>query len=91
MTEHSTHGPGSKCPKELMTEALCKTERFAILVETITEKLHEAIHVLPAGNQRERELFHCWMLLITVGETHAAIDTDLHAVNAAIATRGAAA
>jgi ATP-dependent protease HslVU (ClpYQ) peptidase subunit len=67
-------------PLDLMSKTLCRNERLAALLETATDKLHDAIYEMAPGETRDRELYQTWMLLITARENHASIDREFHDV-----------
>lgn len=65
-------------PLDLLSNAQCANERLGALLETISEKLNEAIYEMAPGEAREREFYHCWLLLTTARENHATIDRQFH-------------
>lgn len=63
---------------DLMSKTLCRNERLAALIETIADKLHDAIYEIAPGETRDRELYQTWMLLVTARENFADVDQAFH-------------
>jgi hypothetical protein len=78
----------AKSPLDLLSNAQCANERLGALLETISDKLHDALYEMAPGEAREREFYHCWMLLTTAQENHAAIDRKFHGAENGILAAG---
>lgn len=59
----------SNTPLERLEQLLAAHERQGALLETIEDKLEQAIGMAP-GDRRDAELQNCWMLLLTGHEIH---------------------
>ena len=77
-------------PLDLLSNTQCANERQGALLEAISDKMHDALHEMAAGEARERELYHCWMLLTTAQENHATIDRQFHEAESGILGTGLA-
>lgn len=75
-------------PLDQLSAAQCANERLGALLEAIGEKLHEAIYDSLPGEAREREFYHCWMLLTTAQKNHAALDRQFHEAESGILATG---